>query len=108
MFKQLSIKLVKRMIFLPLILSAILLCKATLVIWSTLAKRFLLDFFCFPSLLLCVFCSVSIIAAHRGGHGCRDCDLYLFTDKVCRDLDFGEAVLQEATMHLSLSLSERR
>ena len=26
------------------------------------------------------FCSVSYIAAHRGGHGCRDCDLYLFIE----------------------------
>ena len=46
-----------------------------------------LYFILFFFLLLCAFCSVSIIAAHRGGHGCRDCDLYLFTDKVCRDLD---------------------
>ena len=92
LFKQLSIKLVKRMTFLPLILSAILLCKATEAysftayhapaIWSTLAKRFLVEFYClffilffiyfffiFFSLLLCVFCSISIIAAHRGGHG---------------------------------------
>ena len=93
LFKQLSIKLVKRMTFLPLILSAILLCKATEAysftayhapaIWSTLTKRFLVEFyflfffflfiyFLFVfifSLLLCVFCSVSIIAAHRGGHG---------------------------------------
>ena len=91
LFKQLSIKLVKRMTFLPLILSAILLCKATEAysftayhapaIWSALTKRFLVEFyflfyflffiyfFFIFSLLLCVFCSISIIAAHRGGHG---------------------------------------
>ena len=85
LFKQLSIKLVKRMnFFLPLILSAILLCKATeaysftayhaLVIWSILTKRFLVEFYFlffifFSFFLSCVFCFVSIIAAHRGGHG---------------------------------------
>ena len=68
---------------LPLILSAILLCKATETYslacscyLVNLAKRFLMEFY-FSFLFFCVFCSVSIIAAHRGGHRSRDA-IYIY------------------------------
>ena len=41
----------------------------TFTIYFDFTKRFLVEFYYFFPLLLCVFCSVSIIAAHRGGHG---------------------------------------